>query len=368
MNNQDQVYDGALISELGVKRYLKATKDIKTSNIDFLLRGNAANKAWEECNFGCHGPTYRSLKRPSTKVELLQPLRDLSPQLAGFIDGAHTGTVGKVQRLTGGVERTAEGLHLNGIEKFQQVGDENTAAFEFAKTALENIITFEIDLLDNPISQILMTIISEYTAVLPEWVIEEVLKQGALKFPEKIDTAWLVKAAALGIIENVTAEDIVHVAKLLNESAQYVVSKQIGKKLAPVVAAAIASTVCKKLLKRSQQARELKRLRIEWRNASKTMSGGLGGTLLGLLNAQGWLNVAATSSRELQKTCPRLWQILRYKLNGANMAYFLAENMVQEYVDRIALLEQNPIQFAKVMEALIRDKQTPAIFFPWYKS
>lgn len=28
-------YDGALISDLGVRRYLKASKDIKISNIDF---------------------------------------------------------------------------------------------------------------------------------------------------------------------------------------------------------------------------------------------------------------------------------------------------------------------------------------------
>lgn len=34
MNTQDHTYDGALISELGVKRYLKATKDIKASNIN----------------------------------------------------------------------------------------------------------------------------------------------------------------------------------------------------------------------------------------------------------------------------------------------------------------------------------------------
>lgn len=43
MNQQH--YDGSLISELGVKRYLKATKDIKTANIYFLIRDGVANKA-----------------------------------------------------------------------------------------------------------------------------------------------------------------------------------------------------------------------------------------------------------------------------------------------------------------------------------
>lgn len=368
MKAQDQSYDGALISELGVKRYLKATKDIKASNINFLLRGGAASKAWEECNFSCHGPTYRSLKRPSTKTELLQPLREVSPSFAGLVDGAHTSTVGKIQRLAGGVNRTGEGLYLAGSENFHKVGDENTAAFGFAKATLENVLTFEIDLLDNPIAQIAMAITSEYTTALPEWVIQEVLRQGALKFPEEIDTAWLVKSASFGIIDNVTTDDLVQVAKMLKEPAQYFVGKQIGKKLAPAIAAAIASAVCKKLLRNSLQARELRRLQVGWRTARKTKAGGLNGAFLGLLNAQGWLDTAAASSRALEVSCPRLWKILRYKLHGANMAYFLVENMLAEYVDRIALLEKKPIQFAKIMEALIRDKQTPAIFFPWHKA
>lgn len=261
--------------------------------------------------------------------------------------------------------RTAEGLYVTGAENVHKVGDENAAAFEFARTTLDNVINFEIDLLDNPIAQIAMTVTCEYTSVLPEWVIQEALKQGALKFPESIDTAWLIKAAALGIIDNITVEDIAQVAKMLKEPTQYLVGKQIGKKLVPAIAAAIASAVCKKLLRSSFQARDLRRLRVTWREASKTTkSGGLSGTLLGLLDAQGRLNKAAVSSRNLQASCPRIWNTLRYKLNGANMAYFFVENMIAEYVDRIALLEKNPVQFAKVMEALIRDKQTPAIFFP----
>ncbi len=86
MTNKEQSYDATLISELGVKRYLKATKDIKTSNINFLIRGANANRAWQECNFGCHGPTYRCLKRPSTKCELLKLLDDISPVLGGTKD------------------------------------------------------------------------------------------------------------------------------------------------------------------------------------------------------------------------------------------------------------------------------------------
>lgn len=46
------------------------------------------------------------------------------------------------------------------------------------------------------------------------------------------------------------------------------------------------------------------------------------------------------------------------------MAYFLIEDVVGEYVDRLSLLEQNPKEFAKVMEALIKSKETTKIFFP----
>lgn len=46
------------------------------------------------------------------------------------------------------------------------------------------------------------------------------------------------------------------------------------------------------------------------------------------------------------------------------MVYFLIEGVAQEYIDRLVLLEQNPAEFGKVMEALIKAKLTQKIFFP----
>lgn len=364
MNNKQQDYDGALISELGVKRYLKATKDIKISNIDFLIRGAAAQKAWQECNFACHGPTYRNLQRPSSKSELLKPLDNISPVLAGIADGAHHQTIGQIERLTGGVKRTAEGLHATGSGNFQNVGDENLALYEFSKTAFEKIVTFEIDTINNPITQAVMAIVGEYMTALPEWVIEEMLKQGTLKFPDTIDTAWLLKAAALGVIDNIDHENLNQAMKLLNEPAQRLVGKQIGKKLASVIAVIIAGKITKKIMTRSMEVQILKKRLVRIRQTAKKMKGGLGGAMLTLLNTQGILNKAAESSRQLQRSCPRVWNILRFRLNGANMVYFLIEGVAQEYIDRLALLEQNPVEFGKVMEALIKAKLTQKIFFP----
>jgi len=67
-----------------------------------------------------------------------------------------------------------------------------------------------------------------------------------LILPNKIDTAWLLKAAALGVIENANQEQLVQAARLLNDPAQRLMVKQIGKKLAAAIALAIASAITKK--------------------------------------------------------------------------------------------------------------------------
>lgn len=219
-------------------------------------------------------------------------------------------------------------------------------------------------MLDNPVTQIVMSVVSEYMTALPEWLIEETFQQGALILPNKIDTAWLLKAAALGVIENANQEHIVQAARLLNNPAQRLIGKQIGKKFTVAIALAIASAITKKIMTGSPELYELKRRVAALKQTARAMKGGLGGAALALLKSQGLLNIAAEASRRLQITSPRIWKTLRFKLNGANMVYFLVENMVYEYVDRLALLEQNPKEFGKVMAALIKAKQTPQIFFP----
>lgn len=364
MSTMERSYDGSLISELGVKRYLSGVKSSQWSNVDFFLRGEGAQNSWRDCNFGCHGPTYRSLTRPTTFSEALRPIDDLSPALAGAIDGIRHQTVGRAQRLAGGVERTAEGLMLNGAEDFHNVGDENLAAYQFATSTFEKLVSFEIDVLDNPIAKIVMIVISEYIAVLPEWAIAEAYKQGALQLPETVDTVWLTKAVSLRLIEDTSREDLEQAKRLLNNPTQRLVGRQIGRRLASAIGVVLASKICKKILLKSDNLYATKRRLAQLRSSARQLNGGLGGALLTLLNTQGVLDSAAQSSRQLQQSCPRVWNILRYRLNGANMVYFLVENMLQEYVDRLSLLERRPDEFAKVLRVLLRDRRTTDIFFP----
>ncbi|WP_347332584.1 cellulose-binding protein [Marinimicrobium locisalis] len=364
MANSQQTYDGGLISELGAKRYLKAVSDARTANINFLIREEQANTAWKECNFSCHGPSYRNLRRPSTYSEIMKPLDDVSPLVAGVVDGVRHQTVIRGERFAGGVNRTAEGLGLAGSDAFQTVGDENTAVYEFARTVLGNLVSFELHVFDNPITQVVMAVVAEYASVLPEWVIEDAFKQGALKLDEKIDVPLVVRAASSGVIKGIDQEELVKAAKMLNDPTQRLVGRTIGKKLAFAMAVALATAITRKLLTRSDELYDLKRRLVKLRTAAKKMNGGLGGAMLTLLQAQGLLDHAGEASRRLQQAAPKVWNTLRFQLNGANMVYWLVEGMLREYVDRLELLEKKPAEFARIMAALVRDKQTSHIFFP----
>lgn len=364
MANTDSMYDGNLISELGVKRYLKGRSDLPTSNINFFVRGKAAEAAWDKCNFGCHGPTYRNLTKPSSFHEALQPIDGFSPTLAGVIDGIRHQTVGKAQNIAGGVERTGEGLMLDGGDAFQSVGDENLAAYQFATTCFEKLVTFEIDTLDNPLSQAVLTIVNEYTAVIPEWVLRSAYQDGALLLPDSINSVSLMKAVSLGIIKDVEQSDLREAIDLLKNPSKRFVGKQIGKKLASAMGAVLASSICKKLLTQGPGINSTKRDIAKLRAHMRGLKGGLGGTLLTLLQTQGVLDRAGDASRRLNQASPRVWRLLRFELNGANMVYFLVEPFLREYVDRLSLLERRPKEFAKVMAALVHEKQTRNIFFP----
>lgn len=356
-------YNGKLISELGVEKYLKGKRDSQYSNIDFLDRGASLNQKWQECNFGCHGPSYRTLRPSATWNQALLLMDQISPTVAGIADGVQHQIYQKPKNIAYGAERTAEGLHLMGAERFSDVGGENLAILDLLETTYKNIVEFDISVLDNPLMQAATVIVHDYVSVIPEWVIEKALDSGALIF-DNIDKTQLIKAGTKGVINSIPPEDIERAVTALKDKGKRLVGKQIGKKLAVAISAAIATQIAKKIMSDPAMTFSLKRRLVRLKKAAKPMGGGLGKALLILLHGQGLLGIAAKSSRTLKEKCPTTWKTLRHKLHGADMAYFLIEGMMSEYVDRLSLLEKQPKEFFKVMEALIRERLTKKIFYP----
>lgn len=121
-----RMYDGNLISELGAKRYLQGLKNQSFSNVNLFQSVQSGNFQWKgKVCHGCHGTSYRALKKEASWNDTLQVLSSIDPLVAGLADGVHHQTVGKLEVLGAGVERTAEGLHVLGDEKFSTVGAEN---------------------------------------------------------------------------------------------------------------------------------------------------------------------------------------------------------------------------------------------------
>lgn len=361
----NEEFDGELISELGVKKYMKGRNDMQFSNINFFYREGGQGKDWEPCRMGCHGPTYRSLRRDAKWNQALDFMDKVDPSLSGIVDGLRQNTFHQFDMVTRGANRTAEGLHLNGSKKFGQVGSENLAVYNFATGMFEKLVSIELDVMDNPMMQALTFIVNEYISVLPEWMIEEALTQGALIFPEPISEETLQKAIKKGVITVVTSEEAKQAAAIVNDKAKRFVGKQIGKKLAAAIASAIAVAVTKKIMRdNAKNLYRVKRQLVNFRKMARSAGGNMGTALLVLLKTQGLLDQAAETSRELQRSSPVIWNFMRYKLNGADMVYFLVEGMIHEYVDRLSLLQRNPEAFMQAMKALIESKRTKEIFFP----
>lgn len=356
-------YNGKLISELGVEKYLKGKRDSQYSNIDFFDRGSSLNKKWQECNFGCHGPSYRTFRPSATWNQTLLLIDKISPSVAGIADGIQHQAVEQPKNIAAGVGRTAEGLHLMGEERFSDVGGENLAALELIETTYKNIVEFEISVLENPLMQAATTIINDYISVIPEWVLEQALESGAFIF-NNIDKTTLLRAGTKGVFDRIPPEDLDRAVTALKDKGKRVIGKQIGKKLTIAISAIIATQISKKIMSDPAMTFSLKRRLAHLKRAAKPMGGGLGKALVILLKAQGLIGTAAKSSRTLNEKCPTTWKKLRYKLHGADMVYFLIEGVVNEYVDRLSLLEKQPQEFFRVMEALIRDRLTKKIFYP----
>jgi len=354
-------YDGQLVSQLGVKKYLQGVQAQKTSNLRILERQSYYQKSWGECNFGCHGPTYRVMKREATLSDFIRQIDKNFPLTASMVDGMHTSTIKQVELLGAGIERTGEGLGLQGNKKFRMVGTENMAVLKLMSSIFKKVLDSDIDFVDNPLTKLIMAIIYEYIGLIPESLLVEMLKKNALKIPDGIDENFIYAMMAKGIVSNVDQADIKSAAKLLKSPTEKLIAKQVGKKLGVAIATVIASKITKKLMRSLDTTWRFKKRIASMRKISK--SGGAG-TLITLLKTQGWIGIAVDSSRKLKMSCPKLWNFLRNDLNGADLLFFLVSELTKEYVDRISLIEKSPTTYLKLMQSLVREGNTKEIFFP----
>lgn len=363
-------YYGHLISELGVKRYLEGRHSQQFSNVDLFRDVQKNQTYWKDkpC-FGCHGTSYRTLRKQATWHETVKVISDVAgPGTAGFVDGVKFQTVDMASKLAHGVGRTAEGLHITGASNFDLVGAENVAIVNLLSHTYKALVNTDISIMDNPLMQNVNLIIDRYLTAVPEWVIEDMLKRGLIEFPEGFDKYQFLSAAKKGIAELSNVEDVDKVVNTLGDGAKKFIGKQAGKhitaKLMASIASAIATDISKSLLSRPANNLMIKRRLVVIRKGINSAKGSLGTVLLTLLKTQGLLGLISKASRQLNQKCPRTWSILRYKMHGADMVYYFVQPMIQEYVDRLSILEKDPVKFTKIMTALIRDRKSRDIFYP----
>ncbi len=357
-------FDGRLVSELGVKRYMKGYYAGKFSNIHILQPKSVINKHWQECNFGCHGPSYRVTKRELSYDQFLSQVDSISPVISGGIDGVRHETIQQVKLAGAGAERTAEGLGAAGNDKFAKVGSENWAAYNFVKININNLVNLDINLIDNPIMQLVFTIVNEYVSLLPESIIADMVQDGAIVLPESIDKTFLLNAAKHGLIEAYKVDELDGAIDFLSHKTQRFAGKAMGKKLTRVVASIIAVQIARKIMTSPDVNFRLKKRIAKLKASIKPARGHLGTALVLLLKTNGWLGLAAKESRKLQADCPTLWRYLRNDLGGIDMILLLVKGFVQEYIDRISLLEKQPEVFLQLMASLVKVGKTKEVFFP----
>lgn len=89
------------------------------------------------------------------------------------------------------------------------------------------------------------------------------------------------------------------------------------------------------------------------------------GVLNTLLKTQGVLQAASKASHRLHASSPMLWQFFRSR-GGMDLIFFLVEDYLKEYVDRIGLAEKHPIQFIKMIDAIVTPPgRLEDVFFPF---
>lgn len=356
--------NGKLISELGFKTYLKGTRAAPFSSIQPLQSQEAIRRNWDKCNMGCHTPSYRVLRKPATYSGLLSHASDISPLLAGGIAGFKSATVQEIDTLASGMVRTGEGLGLAGKERIADVGAENYTVFSLVRVTIRQLLETDLTSIDNPLTQLVFAVVYEYIKLIPEWVIAEVLDENALVFPDDLGKEFVLNASNRGLIDSAMIEHLDAASEVLKQTSLKIAGKQLGARITRAVACIIAARVTRKIMISPGMTWGAKKQLASLRKTAKVSGGAAAKVLMALLKAQGWLGIASRSSRRLEQDCPKLWHFLRYKCGGVDMLLFLVEGSVREYLDRISILEKDPVLFMKMMKSMIDAGKTTEIFLP----
>ncbi|TAA42656.1 hypothetical protein [Corallincola spongiicola] len=354
-------HDGNLVSSLGVKLYVEGFNAIPTSNIKHMENDAFYNTKWEQCKFGCHTPSYRRIGPSSSYDVALNEVEKKSKLLAGLIDGIYTEGFAQPRNIGLGIERTAEGLGLLGEDSFNQVGAENLVVFDGVAALFKKAMETDYASIINPIAQCVSTVVSSYINLIPKEILEKAIRSEALRISGEVNTTFILSAAQLGILSPPNPATLSQAQSLLSGTSGKIIGKRIGVKVTEAVVSIIVYKISVKILKSPDLNRKVKRTFSSLRKAGK---GKLATVLLLLLKGNGTLGYAAKSSRKLQQDCPRLWRLMRYDLKGIDMMLFLVSGYLEEYIDRIKLMETDPMMFISLMNALSKSGKTSEIFLP----
>jgi len=194
-----------------------------------------------------------------------------------------------------GAERTAEGLGVRGYDRMAEIGLEN----QYLVTQLTNLVRTAVNLRDNPLYQIITTILGKYYEKFPDDALEKLCKASSIALGYGVGRMVIGKALAEAVA--------VRIAVQIAETAAY---KEFAKKIG-ISAGAGATGV---------------------------------GTLITLVMGQGVGQRASRASQRLRARYPALWSELRAR-SGLDMIYFLVEGPMKQYMDAIDLATSNPTQF-----------------------
>lgn len=357
--------NGQVIRSLGIQKFLDNCAASSTSNIDFFAGKQQIEHRWRECDMGCHGPSYRVLNRDATYSEMLDTMAKIDPTkglATGYVDGVVT-TTGRVVK---GVERTGEGLGLAGMQRVGEIGSENSLAFNLAKDALAKAFTLSLNLVDNPITALIINVLTEYVKYLPDEVVIELAVHGKFKNID-IDLQMVVQASVKGLtdvdITDVAVDEMKQLANYLKNNPELImkyIGKREGKKFATKIATMVAIEIAKSIAIKLATTQRYKSFLQNVKPGGSTKN--LAGVLVFLLKTQGLLQEASNASHRLFTKSPLLWRELR-RLNGLDMIYFFVEDHISEYVDRIGLAERSPTRFIEMIVALLEPPGTAKDLF-----